>query len=176
MDFDFRLDTPDRLAKAGIDKIGLGALIGLEDWRTDCVYVAEHLHYLEKTYWQSRYSISFPRLRPCEGALQPKSVMSDKQLVQLICAFRLLNSEKWSCHCRPVRQPQFRDNVAMLGITSMSARHRKLSRAVMLIRKPNWSSLRPAMSVLPGKLSRQSKPRVWKRFGTTGIPFTLAER
>lgn len=120
MDFNFRLDTPDRLAKDGIDKIGLGALIGLEDWRTDCVYVAEHLHYLEKTYWQSRYSISFPRLRPCEGALQPKSVMSDKQLVQLICAFRLLNSEvELSLSTRET--PAFRDNVAMLGITSMSA-------------------------------------------------------
>lgn len=37
-DFLYRLETPDRLAKAGIDKIGLGALIGLEDWRTDCFY------------------------------------------------------------------------------------------------------------------------------------------
>lgn len=36
MDFRYRLETPDRLAKAGIDKIGLGALIGLEEWRTDC--------------------------------------------------------------------------------------------------------------------------------------------
>ena len=27
-DFEYRLDTPDRLAKAGIDKIGIGALIG----------------------------------------------------------------------------------------------------------------------------------------------------
>ncbi|MDG4870555.1 2-iminoacetate synthase ThiH, partial [Guyparkeria sp. 1SP6A2] len=59
-DFEFRLATPDRLAKAGIDKIGLGALIGLDDWRTDSFYVAAHLDYLEKTYWQSRYSISFP--------------------------------------------------------------------------------------------------------------------
>lgn len=120
MDFDFRLETPDRLAQAGIDKIGLGALIGLEDWRTDCFYVAAHLDYLERTYWQSRYSISFPRLRPCEGALQPKSVMSDKQLVQLICAFRLFNSEvELSLSTRET--PAFRDNVAPLGITSLSA-------------------------------------------------------
>lgn len=34
-DFQYRLETPDRLARAGIDKIGIGALIGLEDWRTD---------------------------------------------------------------------------------------------------------------------------------------------
>ena len=125
MDFEYRLETPDRLAKAGIDKIGIGALIGLEDWRTYCFFVAAHLDYLERTYWQTRYSISFPRLRPCEGGdanggLQPKSVMSDKQLVQLICAYRLLNPEvELSLSTR--ESATFRDNVLPLGITSMSA-------------------------------------------------------
>ncbi|HAS6863188.1 TPA: 2-iminoacetate synthase ThiH [Vibrio parahaemolyticus] len=125
MDFRYRLETPDRLAKAGIDKIGLGALIGLEEWRTDCFFAAAHLDFLERTYWQSRYSISFPRLRPCAGnvpasGLQPKSVMTDKQLVQLICAYRLFNPEvELSLSTR--ESPQFRDNVLPLGITSMSA-------------------------------------------------------
>ncbi|MCX8789928.1 2-iminoacetate synthase ThiH [Vibrio parahaemolyticus] len=125
MDFRYRLETPDRLAKAGIDKIGIGALIGLEEWRTDCFFAAAHLDYLERTYWQSRYSISFPRLRPCAGnvpasGLQPKSFMTDKQLVQLICAYRLFNPEvELSLSTR--ESPQFRDNVLPLGITSMSA-------------------------------------------------------
>ncbi|ELB2105236.1 2-iminoacetate synthase ThiH [Vibrio parahaemolyticus] len=125
MDFRYRLETPDRLAKAGIDKIGIGALIGLEEWRTDCFFAAAHLDYLERTYWQSRYSISFPRLRPCAGnvpasGLQPKSVMTDKQLVLLICAYRLFNPEvELSLSTR--ESPQFRDNVLQLGITSMSA-------------------------------------------------------
>ncbi|EJG0706954.1 2-iminoacetate synthase ThiH [Vibrio parahaemolyticus] len=125
MDFRYRLETPDRLAKAGIDKIGLGALIGLEEWRTDCFFAAAHLDYLERTYWQSRYSISFPRLRPCAGnvpasGLQPKSVMTDKQLVQLICSYRLFNPEvELSLSTR--ESPLFRDNVLPLGITSMSA-------------------------------------------------------
>ncbi len=120
MDFAYRLETPDRLGKAGIDKIGIGALIGLEEWRTDCFFVAAHLRYLETTYWQSRYSISFPRLRPCEGGLQPKSVMDDRQLVQLICAYRLFNPEvELSLSTR--ESAQFRDNVLPLGITTMSA-------------------------------------------------------
>ncbi|ENM5827660.1 2-iminoacetate synthase ThiH [Vibrio metoecus] len=120
MDFQFRLETPDRLAKAGVDKIGIGALIGLEDWRTDCFFVAAHLDYLQRQYWKTRYSISFPRLRPCEGALQPKSVMSDRQLVQLICAYRLLNGEvELSLSTR--ESPEFRNQVAKLGVTSMSA-------------------------------------------------------
>ncbi|KYN87756.1 thiamine biosynthesis protein ThiH [Vibrio cidicii] len=118
--FEFRLETPDRLARAGIDKIGIGALIGLEDWRTDCFFTAAHLEYLERTYWQTRYSISFPRLRPCAGALPPKSEMTDKQLVQLICAYRLFNPEvELSLSTR--ESAFFRDNVLPLGITSMSA-------------------------------------------------------
>jgi 2-iminoacetate synthase len=120
MDFEYRLNTPDRLGAAGIDKIGLGALIGLEDWRTDVVHLAHHLSYLEKRYWRSRYSISFPRLRPCAGGLETKSIMSDKQLVQVICAFRLFNHEvELSLSTR--EESLFRDNVVPLGINSVSA-------------------------------------------------------
>ncbi|WPQ64128.1 2-iminoacetate synthase ThiH [Chitinophaga sancti] len=118
--FNYRLDTPDRLGKAGIHKIGLGVLIGLEDWRTDSFFTALHLQYLEKTYWQTRYSLSFPRLRPCAGGLMPKTVMNDRELVQLICAYRLLSPEvELSLSTR--ESPRFRDHVIQLGITTMSA-------------------------------------------------------
>ncbi|MGB0359825.1 MAG: 2-iminoacetate synthase ThiH [Endozoicomonas sp.] len=120
MDFDYRLETADRLGKAGIDKIGVGALIGLQDWRTDSAMVAAHLDYLEKTYWRTRYSISFPRLRPCKGEFQPVSIISDRQLVQLICAYRLFKPEaELSLSTR--ESAKFRDNVLPLGITTMSA-------------------------------------------------------
>ena len=119
-DYQFRLETPDRAAQAGIDKIGIGALIGLDDWRTDSYFVASHLRYLERVYWQSRYSISFPRLRPCEGGLTPNSLMTDRQLVQLICAYRLFNSGvELSLSTR--ESALFRDNLLPLGVTNISA-------------------------------------------------------
>lgn len=118
--FEYRLETPDRLGKAGIYKIGLGVLIGLEDWRTDSFFNALHLNYLEKKYWQSKYSVSFPRLRPYSGNLEPKVVMSDKELVQLICAYRIYNEEvELSISTR--ESEKFRNNIIKLGITSMSA-------------------------------------------------------
>jgi len=118
--FQYRLETPDRLGRAGIHKMGLGVLIGLEDWRTDSFYTALHLNYLEKTYWQSKYSISFPRLRPFSGGLEPKVAMSDKELVQLICAYRLFNEEvELSISTR--ESEIFRNNIIKLGITAMSA-------------------------------------------------------
>lgn len=118
--FYYRLDTPDRLGKAGIHKIGLGALIGLEDWRVDSFFTALHLQYLEKKYWKTKYSISFPRLRPFSGGLEPKVEMSDKQLVQLITAYRIFNNEvELSLSTR--ESENFRNNVLKIGITTMSA-------------------------------------------------------
>jgi len=118
--FLYRLETPDRLGQAGIHKMGLGVLIGLEDWRTDSFFTALHLSYLEKQYWQSKFSISFPRLRPFSGGLEPKVVMNDKELVQLICAYRLFNSEvELSISTRETMA--FRNQIIKLGITAISA-------------------------------------------------------
>jgi 2-iminoacetate synthase len=120
-DFIWRLETPDRLGKAGIDKIGLGALIGLSDsWRVDCYMVAEHLLWLQKHYWQSRYSVSFPRLRPCAGGVEPASLMDERQLVQTICAFRLLSPDsELSLSTR--ESPAFRDRMIPIAINNVSA-------------------------------------------------------
>ncbi|MCC5921943.1 MAG: 2-iminoacetate synthase ThiH [Cyclobacteriaceae bacterium] len=118
--FYYRLDTPDRLGKAGIHKMGLGALIGLEDWRVDSFFTAMHLEYLERTYWRTKYSLSFPRLRPNAGGQEPKLAMSDRELVQLICAYRLFNEDvELSLSTR--ESELFRDHAFKLGITSMSA-------------------------------------------------------
>lgn len=118
--YDYRIETHDRLGKAGIHKMGVGVLIGLEDWRTDSFYAASHLNYLEKKYWKANYSISFPRLRPCAGGVELKSVMTDKQLVQLICAYRIFNQEiELSMSTR--ESDTFRNNIIKLGVTSISA-------------------------------------------------------
>ncbi|WP_114940744.1 2-iminoacetate synthase ThiH [Mucilaginibacter endophyticus] len=118
--FKYRVETPDRLGQAGIHKMGLGVLIGLEDWRTDCFFTAMHLNYLEKKYWQTKYSLSFPRLRPFSGGLEPKVEMNDRELVQLICAYRLFNEEvELSISTR--ESANFRNNIIKLGITSISA-------------------------------------------------------
>ncbi len=119
-DFEHRLLTPDRLGQASMKKIGLGALYGLEDWRTDAFYLAAHLRYMEQTYWQTRYSLSFPRIRPHEGAFQPRAPVRDRELIQLICACRLFSPEaELSLSTRETAF--FRDHACRLGITSMSA-------------------------------------------------------
>ena len=118
--FEYRLETPDRLGRAGIHKIGLGALFGLEDWRADSFFTALHLKYLQKTYWKTKYSISFPRLRPHSGGLEPKVEMTDADLVHLICAYRMLDEDvELSMSTR--ESEIFREHIVNLGITSISA-------------------------------------------------------
>ncbi|MDR2814954.1 MAG: 2-iminoacetate synthase ThiH [Prevotellaceae bacterium] len=119
--FDWRLDGFERMGKAGVHKIGLGVLIGLEDWRTDVAFMAMHLRYLQKTYWQTKYSISFPRMRPHEGGdFHANVVMSDKELAQLIFACRIFDHDV-EITLSTRENKAFRDNMTGLGITSLSA-------------------------------------------------------
>ncbi|MEY8761557.1 2-iminoacetate synthase ThiH [Chryseobacterium tongliaoense] len=118
--FDFRLETPDRIGKAGIHKIGLGVLLGLEDWRVDSFFNALHIDYLQKQYWQSRFSVSFPRLRPAEGIIEPNFIMEDKDLLQLICAYRIWN-EDLEISISTRENEKFRNHIVSLGATAMSA-------------------------------------------------------
>lgn len=116
----WRLNGYDRMGDAGLHKIGLGVLLGLEDWRADTVMMARHLRYLQKKYWRSRFSVNFPRMRPSESGFQPKVVLSDSQLAKLTFAFRIFDHDvDISYSTRELAS--YRDNMLTLGVSSMSA-------------------------------------------------------
>ncbi|WP_372776697.1 2-iminoacetate synthase ThiH [Mangrovibacterium sp.] len=119
-DYENRLKTYENLGKAQVHKIGLGILAGLEDWRTDSFFTALHLNYLKRTYWRTKYSVSFPRLRPHSGSFQPNSIMTDRQLAQLIFAYRLFD-ENVEIALSTRESAHYRDHMLKLGVTSMSA-------------------------------------------------------
>lgn len=118
--YEWRLNGFDRMGRAGVHKIGMGVLIGLEDWRADITMLARHLRYLEKTYWRTRYSVNFPRMRPSESGYQPNVVMSDRELARVTFAFRLFDHEVDISYSTR-EDPRFRDGMMTLGVTSMSA-------------------------------------------------------
>lgn len=118
--YEWRLNGYDRMGQAGVHKIGLGVLLGLEDWRADTVMMARHLRYLQKHYWRTRFSVNFPRMRPSESGYQPKVVIADRELARLTFAFRIFDHDidiSYSTREAPV----YRDNIMTLGVTSMSA-------------------------------------------------------
>lgn len=118
--FEWRVNGFDRMGAAGVHKIGMGVLIGLEDWRTDVTMMARHLQYLRRNYWRTRYSINFPRMCPAEGGYTPKVVMSDRELAQLTFAFRIFDHDVDISYSTR-EDPEFRANMMKLGVTSMSA-------------------------------------------------------
>lgn len=119
-DMRYRMETPERLGDAGIDKVGIGALLGLFDWKADTVALARHLLYMRQHYWQTRMSLSFPRLRPAAGGFEPVSSVNDRQMIQTLCAWRLFDHElEISISTRESRR--FRDVVVPVVITAISA-------------------------------------------------------
>ena len=118
--FDWRLETPERAYAAGFRRLGIGALFGLADWRKEALALAAHADYLLRTCWKSQLTISLPRLRPCAGVFQPPTQMSDRDLVQLVCALRLLFPDA-GLVLSTRETESLRNGLIPLGITLLSA-------------------------------------------------------
>jgi 2-iminoacetate synthase len=82
--------------------------------------VAAHAVHLLRRCWKAQLTISLPRLRPCAGEFEPRTRMSDRELVQLVCAFRLMFPDVGLV--LSTREPAWlRDGLIPLGITLISA-------------------------------------------------------
>jgi len=119
-DFNFRLDCVERGYAAGFRRLGVGALIGLSRWQDEAVALVAHLEYLFKCCWQAQITVSLPRLRPAAGGFHPLFAMTDRELVQLVCALRITFPQLGIV--LSTRERAFlRDSLASIGITMMSA-------------------------------------------------------
>ncbi len=120
-DYDYRLDTHDRTASAGMRRLGLGALLGLGDWRVETLALAEHAAWLMKKYWRCRVSFSFPRLRPANHVLPHfEHLITDAELVRMMLALRLCFADA-GIVLSTRENASLRDNLARLCVTRMSA-------------------------------------------------------
>ena len=119
-DFTWRLDCAERGYDAGFRRIGIGALFGLAPWQEEAVCLAAHAEYLLKRCWQAQITVSLPRLRPAAGEFQPAFSMTDRELAQLICAFRITFPQVGIVLSTRERA-DLRDALVPLGVTMMSA-------------------------------------------------------
>lgn len=119
-DFNWRLETPERAYQAGFRRLGIGALLGLSDWRWEALSVAAHAQYLLRHCWKAQLTLSVPRLRPHAGEFEPLTRIRDRELVQLVCAYRLMFPDAGLV--LSTREPaRLRDGLIPLGITLISA-------------------------------------------------------
>jgi 2-iminoacetate synthase len=119
-DYDWRLETPERGARAGMRRLGIGALLGLADWRLEGVHLAAHARFLARRSWRAMVSISLPRLRPAAFAIEPPHPVSDRDLVRMVCALRLLLPDV-GISLSTRERSALRDQLVPLGVTHMSA-------------------------------------------------------
>jgi 2-iminoacetate synthase len=117
----WRLLGPERAARAGMRRVGVGALLGLhDDWRYDAIVTAAHARFLMKRYWRSQVTVSTPRIRPSASGFQPRVEVGDRDLTQYICSLRLLLPDAGLVLSS--REPvQLRDGLHRIGITHTSA-------------------------------------------------------
>ncbi|PHR24501.1 MAG: 2-iminoacetate synthase ThiH [Desulfotalea sp.] len=119
-DYLYRLNAPERGAKAGYRNVNIGCLMGLGEPRSEAFFTGMHGRYLEDNYLHTEVSLSLPRFNPAEGDFVPPFTVNDKTFVQFLCAFRLfLPRAGISVSTR--ESALFRDNLISLGVTRYSA-------------------------------------------------------
>ena len=119
-DYDFRLDTPERGAKAGFRLVNVGALFGLSDISSEAFFTAIHAKYLDNKYPDTEIAVSFPRINSAENNFVQKHKLDDKTFVQYMTAFRLF-LPRVGINVSTRETAEFRDNVLPLGVTRFSA-------------------------------------------------------
>ncbi len=119
-DYAARVEAPDRVLAGGMRQAGLGTLLGISDPVYDTISLFRHVKSLRQRYWQAGVTVSFPRVCAQEGGYEPAFPISERYLAQVIFAFRIcLPDVPLVISTR--EQARFRDGIAGVGISKMSA-------------------------------------------------------
>ena len=119
-DYDARLRHIEDGAAAGFRTLGIGALLGLYDWRLEVFSMAAHAIWLRKRFWRSKIQFSFPRITPIEGGFTPEHPVSTEDLELMVLAFRIVFPEsEITISTRESRE--FRDRMAVAAASTVSA-------------------------------------------------------
>lgn len=121
-DYDWRLTALDRALEAGIDDLGIGALLGLYDYKFEVLAMLEHSEYLFNKYGVGPHTISVPRLRPAFGSALKETPypISDMDFKKLVAILRL--AVPYTGIILSTRESAaLRDELLSLGVSQISA-------------------------------------------------------
>lgn len=119
--FPYRFNAQERALMGGMRGVGLGALLGLDDFRKDAFATGYHGWLLQRKYPHAEIAFSCPRLRPIinNDKINPKDV-HERQLLQVVCAYRLFMPFA-SITISSRERAGFRDNIIDIAATKISA-------------------------------------------------------
>ncbi|MCW3807301.1 [FeFe] hydrogenase H-cluster radical SAM maturase HydG [Plebeiibacterium marinum] len=118
-DYDWRISGLDRAMEGGIDDLGIGALLGLYDWRFEVMGLLRHVNHFEAVYNVGPHTISFPRLQMASGVNADKKWMvSDEDFTKLVAILRL--AVPYTGLILTAREPAaIRDEVLQYGVSQI---------------------------------------------------------
>ncbi|MFW5753942.1 MAG: [FeFe] hydrogenase H-cluster radical SAM maturase HydG, partial [Marinilabiliaceae bacterium] len=118
-DYDWRIAGLDRAQEAGIDDVGIGALLGLYDWRFEVLGLLRHVNHFEAVYNVGPHTISFPRIKPASGfEVKEKFDVSDEEFTRLVAILRL--AVPYTGMILTAREPaHIRDEVLQFGVSQI---------------------------------------------------------
>ncbi|SDH97043.1 2-iminoacetate synthase ThiH [Propionivibrio dicarboxylicus] len=119
-DYGWRLDAPERAARAGLRLVNIGPLLGLAEPRREIFFTGLHARYLEDHYLQTEVAISLPRINPAEGSFDADHRIGDKSFVQFMTALRMF-LPRAGITVSTRERAEFRDAILPLGVTRFSA-------------------------------------------------------
>lgn len=119
-DYVFRLNAPERAARAGMRSIGVGALLGLDKFERDAFATGLHAHWLQKRYPGVEISVSVPRICPHEGEFEVSNGVDDRRFAQYVAALRCF-LPRCGITCSSRESAYMRDHILPLGVTRVSA-------------------------------------------------------
>ncbi|QSH41579.1 2-iminoacetate synthase ThiH [Lentisphaerota bacterium ZTH] len=119
-DYMYRLSTHLRAGKAGMRNLGMGFLLGLYDWRLEAASLAAHSIYVRKHCWRSKIQYSFPRITPIEDQFEVPLPVNEKELEQLMLAFRITFPES-DMTVSTRETAEFRNRIIQTCAANMSA-------------------------------------------------------
>jgi 2-iminoacetate synthase len=119
-DYEYRLLTPERGARAGFRALNIGTLFGLGEPRREACMAALHARYLELEFPDVEISLSLPRMTRAKGIIEPKNILSDIDFVQFMLAWRLF-MPRLGITISTRESAAFRDRLVHLGATRFSS-------------------------------------------------------
>lgn len=120
--YDWRITAIDRAFEAGIDDVGVGALLGLYDYRFEVLGLLMHVKSFEQRYGVGPHTISVPRLRPAMGwGLERVPYMvNDEDFKKIVAIYRL--AVPYTGIILSTRENSvLRDELLSIGVSQISA-------------------------------------------------------
>ncbi|WP_027473361.1 [FeFe] hydrogenase H-cluster radical SAM maturase HydG [Saccharicrinis fermentans] len=118
-DYDWRITGLDRAMEGGIDDLGIGALLGLYDWRYEIMGLIRHVNHFEAVFNVGPHTISFPRIQDASGIeMDPRWIVSDEDFTKLVAILRL--AVPYTGLILTAREPaHIRDEVLQYGVSQI---------------------------------------------------------